>query len=58
MNPPADRPGMPASASDLELLQRYEPVLRYTKGEQFFPTDVERYVRACSLWAHHPSGRD
>ena len=58
MNPPADRPVMPVSAPELELLQRFEPVIRYTKGEQFFPTDVERYVRACSLWAHTPSGRD
>ncbi|MGZ6315900.1 MAG: Vps62-related protein [Anaerolineales bacterium] len=58
MNPPADRPVMPVSTPELELLQRFEPVLRYTKGEQFFPTDVERYVRACSLWAHYPSGRD
>src|SRR5512142_46674 len=58
MNPPADRPTVSASSADLELLQRYEPVLRYTKGEQFFPTDVERYVRACSLWAHYPSGPD
>jgi hypothetical protein len=49
---------MPVSAPDLELLQRYEPAIRYTKGEQFFPTDVERYVRACSLWAHYPNGRD
>jgi hypothetical protein len=58
MNPPADRPTMPAAAADLDLLQRYEPVIRYTQGEQFFPTDVERYVRACSLWAHYPNGRD
>src|SRR5512147_1377741 len=58
MNPPSERPRMPASASDLELLRRYEPVIRYTKGEQFFPTDVERYVRNCSLWAHYPNGHD
>ncbi len=58
MNLPADRPGMPISASDLELLQGYEPVVRYTKGEQFYPTEVERYVKACSLWAHYPDGRD
>jgi len=58
MNPPSERPTVPASTPDLELLRRYEPVIRYTKGEQFFPTDVERYVRSCSLWAHHPSGRD
>jgi hypothetical protein len=58
MNRPADRPLMPAAAPDLDLLRRYEPVIRYTHGEQFFPTDVERYVRACSLWAHSPNGRD
>ncbi len=58
MNPPSDRPLMPVSTPDVELLQRYEPVIRYTRGEQFFPIDVERYVKACSLWAHYPSGRD
>ncbi len=58
MNQPPERPGIPVTASEMELLQRYEPVIRYTRGEQFFPTDVERYVRACSLWAHYPSGRD
>ena len=58
MNPLPDRPTMLVSAPDLDLLQRYEPVIRYTQGEQFFPTDVERYVRACSLWAHYPNGRD
>jgi hypothetical protein len=48
----------PATSSDLELLRRYEPVLRFTKGEQFYPTDVDRYVEECSLWAHYPDGRD
>src|SRR5690606_41915205 len=36
--------------SDLELLRRFEPVLKYTAGELFFPTDVRRYVESCSLW--------
>lgn len=58
MNPRSDRPRMPVSASELELLRRYEPVLRFTQGEQFFPTDVERYIGASSLWAHYPNGRD
>jgi hypothetical protein len=58
MTLPSDRPTAPVSAPDLELLRAYEPVIRYTKGEQFFPSDVERYVRACSLWAHHLNGRD
>lgn len=37
--------------SDLELLRRYEPVIRYTRGELFFPIAVDGFVRACSLWA-------
>lgn len=49
---------LPASASDLELLRRFEPVLRFTRGEAFFPTDVERYIQESSLWAHTPEGRD
>ncbi len=32
------------------LLRRFEPVLRFTRGEQFYPLDVAPYVRACSLW--------
>lgn len=42
------------SRDNKALLRRFEPVLRYTKGEQFFPFDVERYVRKCSLWVHRP----
>jgi hypothetical protein len=45
-------------ASDLELLRRFEPVIRFTKGEQFFPSDVERYVQQCGLCAHFPDGRE
>ena len=37
------------------LLRRYEPVVRYTKGEQFFPTDVNEYIQACSLWVQRPN---
>lgn len=48
----------PTAAADLELLRRFEPVLHFTQGEQFFPTDVDRYVKKCSLWAHYPDGRD
>lgn len=36
------------------LLQRFEPVLSYTRGERFFPMDVERYVRQSSLWLQMP----
>ncbi len=36
--------------ADLALLRAYEPVVRYTKGELFFPTAVDPYVARCSLW--------
>ncbi len=51
----APRPG---PDSDQDLLRRFEPVLHFTRGEQFFPTDVDRYVKKCSLWAHYPDGLD
>lgn len=38
----------------LELLRRFEPVMHFTRGEIFFPMDVEPYVRACSLWKQRP----
>ncbi|MBI4731254.1 MAG: hypothetical protein HY781_03865, partial [Chloroflexi bacterium] len=47
---------MPASASDADLLRRFEPICHFTKGEQFYPMDVESYVRECSLWEHTPEG--
>jgi hypothetical protein len=51
--------GKPAgSPSDAELLHRFEPILRFTKGELYFPTDVERYVEASSLWVNHRDERD
>jgi hypothetical protein len=37
---------------DLGLLRRFEPVVCYTQGEQFFPTAIDGYVRRASLWAH------
>lgn len=42
--------------SDLELLRRFEPVLRYTKGEYFFPMAVDPYLAECELWAESPEG--
>jgi len=36
------------------LLRIFEPVIRFTKGEWFYPMDVEPYVRSCSLWVQHP----
>jgi len=51
-------PGIPSRASELEILRAFEPVVRYTHGERFFPTDVERYVGSSSLWIYHPDERD
>jgi len=36
--------------SDLELLRRFEPVIHYTRGEEFFPIDITHYVETCNLW--------
>ncbi|NLX11933.1 MAG: hypothetical protein GXY36_19980 [Chloroflexi bacterium] len=41
--------------TDLDLLRQYEPVIRYTYGEHFFPLDVEPYIEHSSLWLR---GRD
>ena len=46
-----------SSMSDLELLRRYEPIVKYTQGERFFPMGVEAYVRRCSLWVHRGQQR-
>ena len=43
-----------SDASDLAILRRFEPVIRYTKGERFFPINVERYIHQCSLWVQRP----
>jgi len=40
---------------DIELLRRFEPVIRFTKGERFFPIDIERYINQCSLWVQRPN---
>ena len=38
----------------LTLARRFEPVLRYTQGELFFPMPVERYVEASALFRRTP----
>src|SRR5665647_2646151 len=53
-----DTPSAALGATDLELLRTFEPVVRFSKGENFFPTDVESYVSQASLWAHYPDGRE
>ncbi|MGN6170016.1 MAG: hypothetical protein ACTHQQ_17875 [Solirubrobacteraceae bacterium] len=41
----------PSAQACLELLRAYEPIVRFTRGELFFPTAVGPYVAQCSLWA-------
>jgi hypothetical protein len=49
---------MNAGHQDVEaataLLRRFEPVIRSTRGDKFYPMDVGPYVRACSLWVQRP----
>ena len=33
------------------LAKKYEPIVRYSKGENFYPLAVEPYLEKCSL--HH-----
>jgi len=48
---------MPPGVDPLALVRRYEPVLRYTAGELFFPMPIEDYVRESALWASAVDGR-
>ncbi|HEX2172338.1 MAG TPA: hypothetical protein VHL09_07830 [Dehalococcoidia bacterium] len=61
--PWADRSAAPggrttAEHPDLARLRRYEPILCFTRGEEFYPSAIEPYLEACSLWVHHADGRD
>lgn len=47
-----------ADSSDLELLRRFEPIVKYTRGEEFLPTRVDAYVASCSLWIERTDGRE
>ncbi len=58
MNPPVERPAAPLGLPDLDLLRFFEPVVLFTRGEQFYPIDVDHYVTDSSLWEHTPEGRD
>ena len=41
---------------DGDLLKKYEPVLRFTKSERFFPMAVEPYLERCYLLPSGPQG--
>jgi hypothetical protein len=47
----------PPAENVAALLRRFEPVIRSTRGDRFYPMDVEHYVRNCSLWVQRP-GRE
>ena len=47
----------PAAENVSALLRRFEPAIRSTRGDGFYPMDVEPYVRNCSLWVQKP-GRE
>ena len=40
----------PLEQADLALLRAFEPIIRYTQGELFFPSAIEPYLAACDLW--------
>lgn len=40
---------------DLALLRRFEPIARFTEGEQFYPMDAERYIAASRLCRRRPN---
>ena len=42
--------------TELEYLQKYEPVLRFAKSERFFPTKVEHYLEYCRIFPSGPQG--
>lgn len=42
--------------NDLDLLRQYEPIVRYTQGEMFFPCAVDEFVKGASLWLVDPRG--
>lgn len=43
---------------DLDLLRRFEPILRFNRVELFLPSDADAYVAACSLWHRMPDGTE
>ncbi len=43
---------------DLDLLRRFEPILRFNGVELFLPSDTDAYVRTCSLWQRGADGAD
>ena len=52
---PAETAPQPAlTPDDLALLRRFEPVLCFNQGEQFYPMDVDRYLAESELLIKRP----
>ncbi|CAN5274142.1 hypothetical protein BH11ACT6_BH11ACT6_50850 [soil metagenome] len=49
---------VPAVVDPVELLRRFEPVIRYTEGELFFPMAVDAYVEQAALWGRAAGERE
>lgn len=49
--PVLDPAALPAGLDPLAVARRFEPVIRYTQGELFFPMAVEDYVARAALWS-------
>jgi hypothetical protein len=49
-------PGTDPSLEGLALLRAYEPVVRFTKGEYFYPVSVHNYAQHAALWTELPDG--
>jgi hypothetical protein len=43
--------------NDLELLRKYEPIVRYTAGEMFFPCAVDQFVAGSGLYLVDEDGK-
>ncbi|MCB0196542.1 MAG: hypothetical protein KDJ65_31605 [Anaerolineae bacterium] len=43
---------------DITLLRTFEPVVKFTHGELFFPSAVDEYVRRCGLWLRSDKGKE
>lgn len=54
-HPVTDRQRPAATAGDIALLRRFEPVARFTYGEQFYPMDADRYITAARLCRQRPN---
>ncbi len=46
-----------SGTGDVFLLRRFEPIVRYTHGEFFFPMTVDDYIAECDLWAVDETGQ-